>query len=75
MLTLCYQFFWMFRGPTFGSLGEIVSTSQVSYLSKFGVRFDNPIHGGLDLGGQCKAGYGFNCNGNLLCLSYICLTT
>ncbi|KAG5534717.1 hypothetical protein RHGRI_022745 [Rhododendron griersonianum] len=56
------------RGPTFGSLGEIVSTSQVSYLSKFGVRFDNPIHGGLDLGGQCKAGYGFNCNANELCL-------
>ncbi|KAI8541329.1 hypothetical protein RHMOL_Rhmol08G0052600 [Rhododendron molle] len=56
------------RGPTFGSLGEIVSTSHVSYLSKFGVRFDNPIHGGLDLGGQCKAGYGFNCNANELCL-------
>ncbi|XP_058227754.1 cell division control protein 48 homolog C-like isoform X3 [Rhododendron vialii] len=56
------------RGPTFGSLGEIVSTSQVSYLSKLGVRFDNPIHGGLDLGGQCKAGYGFNCNANELCL-------
>ncbi|KAH7851838.1 hypothetical protein Vadar_017134 [Vaccinium darrowii] len=56
------------RGPTFGSLGEIVLLAQVSYVSKLGVRFDKPIHGGLDLGGKCEAGYGFHCNASELCL-------
>lgn len=34
-------------------------------LSKIGVRFDKPIHDGVDLGDVCEGGHGYFCNGML----------
>jgi hypothetical protein len=34
--------------------------------SKVGVRFDQPIPGGIDLGGSCEVDHGFFCSGEFL---------
>ncbi|XP_058752102.1 vacuolar protein sorting-associated protein 4-like [Vicia villosa] len=53
------------RGPTNGSQGKIVLLFDDNpHSKKIGVRFDELIHDGLDLGGASEAGRGFFCNVN-----------
>ncbi|KAI5417264.1 hypothetical protein KIW84_042037 [Lathyrus oleraceus] len=50
------------RGPPNGSRGKIVLLFDDNPRSKIGVRFDELIHDGVDLGGECEVGRGFFCN-------------
>jgi hypothetical protein len=50
------------RGPVFGSRGKVVLTFDGNPFSKIGVRFVEPIAGGVDLGGACEVGHGYFCN-------------
>ncbi|KAI8018552.1 ATPase family AAA domain-containing protein 1-A [Camellia lanceoleosa] len=52
------------RGPTFGIRGKVLLPFEDNPSSKIGVRFDKPIHDGVDLGGLCDVGHGFFCNVN-----------
>ncbi|KAL7191723.1 hypothetical protein ACSBR2_023748 [Camellia fascicularis] len=52
------------RGPTFGIRGKVLLPFEDNPSSKIGVRFDKPIHDGVDLGGHCDVGHGFFCNVN-----------
>ncbi|KAI5417261.1 hypothetical protein KIW84_042037 [Lathyrus oleraceus] len=49
-------------GPPNGSRGKIVLLFDDNPRSKIGVRFDELIHDGVDLGGECEVGRGFFCN-------------
>jgi hypothetical protein len=49
--------------PGFGSLGEIRLPFEENRLSKVGVRFDEQISGGNDLGGDCEVDHGLFCPG------------
>ncbi|PUZ67367.1 hypothetical protein GQ55_3G428900 [Panicum hallii var. hallii] len=50
------------RGPAYGSRGKVVLAFEKHRLSKVGVRFDNPIAYGNDLGGLCEENHGFYCH-------------
>ncbi|KAL5750743.1 hypothetical protein ACOSP7_025346 [Xanthoceras sorbifolium] len=50
------------RGPAYGIRGKVALIFEDNPLSKIGVKFDKPIHDGVDLGGHCEAGHGFFCN-------------
>ncbi|TVU47078.1 hypothetical protein EJB05_06658, partial [Eragrostis curvula] len=54
--------------PDFGSLGEICLPFEENKSSKVGVRFDNQISGGNDLGGNCEVDHGLFCPVDSLCL-------
>ncbi|KAL6973060.1 hypothetical protein U1Q18_027234 [Sarracenia purpurea var. burkii] len=56
------------RAMTLGIRGKVLLPFEDNPLSKIGVRFDNPITNGVDLGGLCERGRGFFCNVNGLCL-------
>ncbi|KAJ6869202.1 hypothetical protein NC651_034074 [Populus alba x Populus x berolinensis] len=50
------------RGPPYGTRGKVVLLFEDNPLSKIGVRFDKPIHDGVDLGDVCEGGHGYFCN-------------
>ncbi|KFK42647.1 hypothetical protein AALP_AA1G022100 [Arabis alpina] len=54
------------RGPTIGYQGKVLLAFEDNGSSKIGVRFDNPIPGGNDLGGLCEEGHGFFCTASSL---------
>ncbi|KAM0919700.1 hypothetical protein ACQ4PT_008007 [Festuca glaucescens] len=54
--------------PEFGSPGEICLPFEENRSSKVGVRFDEQIPGGLDLGGNCEVDHGLFCSVDSLCL-------
>ena len=47
------------RGPSYGSRGKVVLAFEENGPSKLGVRFDNPIPEGVDLGGLCEDDHDF----------------
>ncbi len=47
-----------FRGPQTGARGKVVMTFDTDNPRKVGVKFDRPVPGGGNLGGQCEDGYG-----------------
>ncbi|KAL5218989.1 hypothetical protein ABZP36_019673 [Zizania latifolia] len=54
--------------PDFGSQGEICLPFEENRSSKVGVRFDEQIPGGVDLGGNCEVNRGLFCSVDSLCL-------
>ncbi|GJN33390.1 hypothetical protein PR202_gb21987 [Eleusine coracana subsp. coracana] len=56
------------RAPDYGSQGEVRLPFEENGSSKVGVRFDNQIPGGIDLGGNCELDHGFFCSVDSLCL-------
>uniref|UniRef100_A0ACD5XKI8 Uncharacterized protein n=1 Tax=Avena sativa TaxID=4498 RepID=A0ACD5XKI8_AVESA len=54
--------------PEFGSQGEICLPFEENRSSKVGVRFDEQIPGGIDLGGNCEVDHGLFCSVDSLCL-------
>uniref|UniRef100_A0A0E0GM96 AAA+ ATPase domain-containing protein n=1 Tax=Oryza nivara TaxID=4536 RepID=A0A0E0GM96_ORYNI len=54
--------------PDFGSQGEICLPFEENRSSKVGVRFDEQIPGGIDLGGNCEVDHGLFCSVDSLCL-------
>ncbi|KAK3139958.1 hypothetical protein QOZ80_5AG0393260 [Eleusine coracana subsp. coracana] len=50
------------RAPSCGSRGKVVLTFEKNKLSKVGVRFNNEIPDGNDLGGLCEERHGFFCH-------------
>lgn len=50
------------RGPNYGYRGKVLAFEE-SGPSKIGVRFDNIIPEGTNLGGLCEDGHGFFCTG------------
>eukprot|EP00252_Welwitschia_mirabilis_P021048 TRINITY_DN528_c0_g1_i1.p1 TRINITY_DN528_c0_g1~~TRINITY_DN528_c0_g1_i1.p1 ORF type:complete len:1249 (-),score=322.97 TRINITY_DN528_c0_g1_i1:309-4055(-) len=52
------------RGPSNGSRGKVILAFEDNGSSKLGVRFDNPIPEGVDLGGNCEEDHGFFCSAN-----------
>ena len=54
------------RGPSYGSRGKVVLAFEENGPSKLGVRFDNPIPEGVDLGGLCEDDHNFFCSANEL---------
>ncbi|KAF5189440.1 Atp-dependent zinc metalloprotease ftsh [Thalictrum thalictroides] len=54
------------RGPTNGYRGEVVLAFEDNGASKIGVRFDEAIPDGNDLGGLCEEDHGFFCTAELL---------
>ncbi|VAH90973.1 unnamed protein product [Triticum turgidum subsp. durum] len=54
--------------PEFGSLGQICLPFEENRSSKVGVRFDEQIPGGIDLGGSCEVNHGLFCSVDSLCL-------
>ncbi|XP_057817830.1 uncharacterized protein LOC131030892 [Cryptomeria japonica] len=59
------------RGPSHGDRGEVLLSLGENGSSKFGVRFDKAIQGGVDLGGLCEQVHGFFCSGNTLASNVI----
>ncbi|CAM0152001.1 unnamed protein product [Urochloa decumbens] len=53
-------------GPAYGSRGKVVLAFEKNQFSKVGVRFNNPITFGNDLGGLCEENHGFYCHANKL---------
>jgi hypothetical protein len=51
------------RAPDYGSQGEVRLPFEENGSSKVGVRFNNQIPGGIDLGGNCELDHGFFCSG------------
>ncbi|XP_062203389.1 uncharacterized protein LOC133905581 [Phragmites australis] len=49
------------RGPAHGSRGKVMLAFEKNRLSKVGVRFNNQIPDGNDLGGLCEEKHGFFC--------------
>ncbi|XP_019089766.1 PREDICTED: uncharacterized protein LOC104730955 [Camelina sativa] len=49
------------RGPPPGSKGKVILVFDENSLAKVGVRFDEPIPDGVDVGLLCELGYGFFC--------------
>ncbi|GJN34836.1 hypothetical protein PR202_gb23535 [Eleusine coracana subsp. coracana] len=61
------------RAPSCGSRGKVVLTFKKNKLSKVGVRFNNEIPDGNDLGGLCEERHGFFCHaGDLRLDSSVC---
>ncbi|KAM0922226.1 hypothetical protein ACQ4PT_006321 [Festuca glaucescens] len=56
------------RAPDYGSQGEVRLSFEENASSKVGIRFDQPIPGGIDLGGSCEVDHGFFCSVDYLCL-------
>uniref|UniRef100_A0A0D9VTX1 AAA+ ATPase domain-containing protein n=1 Tax=Leersia perrieri TaxID=77586 RepID=A0A0D9VTX1_9ORYZ len=54
--------------PDFGSQGEICLPFEDNKSSKVGVRFDEQIPGGIDLGGNCEVDHGLFCSVDSICL-------
>ncbi|KAL6622385.1 hypothetical protein ACP70R_032264 [Stipagrostis hirtigluma subsp. patula] len=55
------------RGPPYGSRGKVVLAFEKNRNSKVvGVRFNNQITDGNDLGGLCEENHGFFCHANEL---------
>ncbi|XP_034587999.1 uncharacterized protein [Setaria viridis] len=54
------------RGPAYGSRGKVVLAFENNQLSKLGVRFNNPITYGNNLGGLCEGNHGFYCHADEL---------
>lgn len=52
---------FIYRGPTNGYRGEVVLAFEENGSSKVGVRFDEAIPEGNDLGGLCEEDHGFFC--------------
>ncbi|CAD6269904.1 unnamed protein product [Miscanthus lutarioriparius] len=50
------------RGPSCGSRGKVVHAFGKNWSSKVGVRFNNPVTDGNDLGGLCEENHGFFCH-------------
>ncbi|XP_010436397.1 PREDICTED: uncharacterized protein LOC104720133, partial [Camelina sativa] len=49
------------RGPPPGFKGKVILVFDENPLAKVGVRFDEPIPDGVDVGLLCELGYGFFC--------------
>ncbi|XP_074268543.1 uncharacterized protein LOC141591935 isoform X2 [Silene latifolia] len=56
------------KGPTYGTRGKVVLVFKGNKASKIGVRFDEPVPDGCNLGGSCENGHGFFCIAEGLCL-------
>ncbi|KAL9247172.1 hypothetical protein vseg_020632 [Gypsophila vaccaria] len=56
------------KGPTYGARGKVVLVFKGNKSSKIGVRFDEPVPDGCNLGGSCETGHGFFCSAEGLCL-------
>ncbi|KAK9756980.1 hypothetical protein RND81_01G133400 [Saponaria officinalis] len=56
------------KGPTYGARGKVVLVFKGNKSSKIGVRFDEPVPDGCNLGGSCETGHGFFCTAEALCL-------
>jgi len=65
-LNLIVLFGLICRGPTYGHRGKVVLVFPGNEASKIGVRFDESIPEGNDLGGHCEKDRGFFCAGDLL---------
>ncbi|GJM95487.1 hypothetical protein PR202_ga12227 [Eleusine coracana subsp. coracana] len=64
---------WAPQGPHLVVLEEVVLTFEKNKLSKVGVRFNNEIPDGNDLGGLCEERHGFFCHaGDLRLDSSVC---
>jgi hypothetical protein len=57
----------IYSPPEIGSPGEICLPFEENRLSKVGVRFDEQIPGGIDLGGNCEVDHGLFCSGLFMC--------
>lgn len=56
------------RGPAYGNRGKVVLVFKENQSSKIGVRFDESVPEGNNLGGRCETDHGFFCAADLLCL-------
>ncbi|KNA08786.1 hypothetical protein SOVF_159610 isoform B [Spinacia oleracea] len=56
------------RGPAYGNRGKVVLVFKENQSSKIGVRFDESVPEGNDLGGRCETDHGFFCAADLICL-------
>ncbi|XP_075507189.1 uncharacterized protein LOC142543679 isoform X2 [Primulina tabacum] len=56
------------RGPVYGYRGKVVLAFYENSYSNIGVRFDETILCGTDLGGLCEKDHGFFCAADELCL-------
>ncbi|KAK9161555.1 hypothetical protein Syun_007896 [Stephania yunnanensis] len=54
------------RGPSNGCRGKVLLPFEENRSSKIGVRFDEPIPEGNDLGGICEEDHGFFCSADML---------
>lgn len=62
-----YVFDLCFRvGPSIGYCGKVLLAFEDNDASKVGVRFDDSIPDGNNLGGLCEENHGFFCPGELL---------
>ncbi|XP_021775363.1 uncharacterized protein LOC110739217 isoform X1 [Chenopodium quinoa] len=56
------------RGPSYGNRGKVVLVFKDNQSSKIGVRFDESVPEGNNLGGNCETDHGFFCQADSLCL-------
>ncbi|KAK9726290.1 hypothetical protein RND81_05G204300 [Saponaria officinalis] len=56
------------KGPTYGTRGKVVLVFKGNKASKIGVRFDEVVPDGCNLGGSCETGHGYFCTSEGLCL-------
>lgn len=65
------------RGPAYGNRGKVVLVFKENQSSKIGVRFDESVPEGNDLGGRCETDHGFFCAGEVIsfrcCLAHLLL--
>ncbi|XP_062204060.1 uncharacterized protein LOC133906239 isoform X2 [Phragmites australis] len=54
------------RGPAYGFRGKVVLAFEKNMFSKVGVRFNNQVPDGNDLGGFCEENHGFFCRASEL---------
>ncbi|OAP12488.1 hypothetical protein AXX17_AT1G55390 [Arabidopsis thaliana] len=50
------------RGPPYGFIGKVLLVFDENPSAKVGVRFENPVPDGVDLGQLCEMGHGFFCS-------------
>ncbi|CAH8256151.1 unnamed protein product [Arabidopsis lyrata] len=50
------------RGPPYGVRGKVLLVFDENPSAKVGVRFENPVVDGVDLGELCEMGHGFFCS-------------
>ncbi|KAL9228183.1 hypothetical protein vseg_003790 [Gypsophila vaccaria] len=56
------------KGPAYGTRGKVVLVFKGNKASKIGVRFDELVPDGCNLGGSCETGHGYFCSSEGLCL-------
>lgn len=66
MIVVAKLLVYICRGPAYGNRGKVVLVFKENESSKIGVRFDESIPEGNNLGGRCEPDHGFFCAGAFL---------